>query len=124
MKARLGLAASLAAAATLARAGDAAGPVPVELFGIPVDFILFALTLLGVAIFHHHVLAVALSGLATIVIYKLTFTGFKTGGGTGGGTGGTNGGDTGVPDGGYGISLAIGALFFGFAHWKTGRSKS
>jgi Na+/H+ antiporter NhaD/arsenite permease-like protein len=52
--------------------------------GIPVDFILFALTLLSVAIFHHHVLAVALSGLATIVLYKLTFTGFKTGAGIGG----------------------------------------
>ena len=79
MKARLGLAASLAAAATLARAGDAAGPVPVELFGIPVDFILFALTLLGVAFFHHHTLRVALIGLGAIILYKLVFTGFKTG---------------------------------------------
>ena len=31
--------------------------------GIPVDFILFALTLLGVALFHHHTLQVALIGL-------------------------------------------------------------
>ena len=31
--------------------------------GIPVDFILFALTLLGVALFHHHTLYVALTGL-------------------------------------------------------------
>jgi Na+/H+ antiporter NhaD/arsenite permease-like protein len=45
-------------------------------FGIPVDFILFALTLLGVALFHHHTLAVALTGLATITLYKLGFTGF------------------------------------------------
>ena len=43
--------------------------------GIPVDFILFALTLLGVALFHHHTLAVALTGLATITLYKLSFTG-------------------------------------------------
>jgi hypothetical protein len=35
--------------------------------GIPVDFILFALTLLGVALFHHHTLQVALTGLAAIV---------------------------------------------------------
>ncbi|OGA00835.1 MAG: citrate transporter [Betaproteobacteria bacterium RIFCSPLOWO2_02_FULL_62_17] len=49
--------------------------------GIPVDFILFALTLLGVALFHHHTLAVALTGLATITLYKLAFTGFKTGAG-------------------------------------------
>jgi Na+/H+ antiporter NhaD/arsenite permease-like protein len=52
-----------------------------ELFGIPVDFILFALTLLGVALFHHHTLKVALIGLATIIVYKLVFTGFKTGAG-------------------------------------------
>ena len=53
-------------------------------FGIPVDFILFALTLVGVAIFHHKTLQVALTGLAAIVIYKLIFTGFKTGAGLGG----------------------------------------
>ena len=41
------------------------------LFGVPLDFILFALTLLGVALFHHHTLKVALIGLATITIYKL-----------------------------------------------------
>ena len=34
--------------------------------GIPVDFILFAATLLGVALFHHYVLKVALAGLATL----------------------------------------------------------
>ena len=50
-----------------------------EVFGVPVDFILFALTLLGVALFHHHTLRVALTGLAAIVIYKIAFTGFKTG---------------------------------------------
>jgi Na+/H+ antiporter NhaD/arsenite permease-like protein len=54
------------------------------LFGIPVDFILFALTLLGVALFHRYVLQVALTGLAIIVVYKLAFTGFKTGPGFGG----------------------------------------
>jgi len=51
----------------------AAGP---EVFGIPVDFILFACTLLGVALFHHYTLYVALTGLATITLYKLGFTGF------------------------------------------------
>ncbi|UGY14065.1 SLC13 family permease [Bradyrhizobium septentrionale] len=49
---------------------------PVLAYGIPLDFILFALTLLGVAIFHHHTLAVALTGLAAIVAYKLLFAGF------------------------------------------------
>ena len=38
-----------------------------EILGIPVDFILFALTLLGVAVFHHHTLRVALTGLAVII---------------------------------------------------------
>src|SRR3954466_3770030 len=52
---------------------------PVMLLGIPVDFILFGLTLLGVALFHHHTLPVALAGLAAIVGYKLIFTGFKFG---------------------------------------------
>jgi Na+/H+ antiporter NhaD/arsenite permease-like protein len=50
-------------------------------FGIPVDFILFALTLLGVALFHHWTLQVALTGLAAIIGYKLVFTGFKHGAG-------------------------------------------
>jgi Na+/H+ antiporter NhaD/arsenite permease-like protein len=54
------------------------------LFGIPVDFILFALILLGVAVFHHHTLPVALAGLSTIVIYKLAFTGFRYGTGLAG----------------------------------------
>src|SRR5688500_13090038 len=54
---------------------------PILLLGIPVDFILFGLTLLGVALFHHHTLAVALTGLGAITLYKLIFTGFKTGAG-------------------------------------------
>src|SRR5712664_2418927 len=52
--------------------------------GVPIDFVLFGLTLAGVALFHRHTLYVALIGLATIVIYKLGFTGFKTGPGIGG----------------------------------------
>ncbi len=55
-----------------------------EIAGIPIEFILFALTLLGVAVFHHHTLQVALTGLSVIIIYKLVFTGFKTGAGLGG----------------------------------------
>src|SRR5438045_7252145 len=52
--------------------------------GVPVDFVLFGLTLAGVALFHHHTLQVALAGLAVILLYKLGFTGFKTGPGFGG----------------------------------------
>src|SRR5687767_7799334 len=57
---------------------------PLFIFGIPVDFILFALTLIGVAVLHRHTLQVALTGLAAIVIYNLVFTGFKEGPGLGG----------------------------------------
>jgi Na+/H+ antiporter NhaD/arsenite permease-like protein len=46
------------------------------LMGIPLEFVLFAMTLLGVALFHHHTLMVALTGLATITLFKLGFTGF------------------------------------------------
>lgn len=46
------------------------------LAGIPLDFILFALTLLGVAVLHHHTLYVALTGLAVITAYKLGFGNF------------------------------------------------
>jgi Na+/H+ antiporter NhaD/arsenite permease-like protein len=55
---------------------DHSGP---QMFGIPLEFFLFALTLLGVAVFHHHTLAVAVIGLLVIITYKLLFTGFTTG---------------------------------------------
>lgn len=56
-------------------------PTPVMLGSVPVDFILFALTLLGVALFHRRTLEVALTGLAAILIYKFAFTGFTQGAG-------------------------------------------
>lgn len=61
----------------------AAGNSPI-VAGIPVDFILFALTLLGVALFHNATLYVALTGLTTISLYKILFAGFKTGVGVAG----------------------------------------
>jgi hypothetical protein len=51
---------------------------PLYFFGVPVDFILFGLTLLGVVFFHHHTLLVALTGVITIAFYKIVFTGFNT----------------------------------------------
>lgn len=48
-------------------------------FVIPMEFVFFALTLLGVALFHRHALHVALAGLAAIAIYKIAVTGFKSG---------------------------------------------
>ena len=49
------------------------------LFSIPIDFILFAATLLGIALFHHHTLRVALTGLGAILAYKFLVVGFKLG---------------------------------------------
>ena len=69
----------------LALASPAESPVQsIEVAGIPVDFILFALTLLGVALFHNQTFYVALTGLASIALYKLLFTGFRTGTGVAG----------------------------------------
>jgi Na+/H+ antiporter NhaD/arsenite permease-like protein len=73
--------ANVAGAVALAMPCSAWAADAPALAGIPVDFVLFALTLLGVALFHHHTLAVGLTGLAVITAYKLGFTGFKTGSG-------------------------------------------
>ena len=54
------------------------------IFSVPIDFVLFGLMLLGVALFHRRTLQVALIGLATITLYKIAFTGFKSGPGISG----------------------------------------
>ena len=54
------------------------------IFGIPIDFVLFGLTLLCIAVFHHHTMGVALAGLGIVVFYKIVFTGFNTGTGVSG----------------------------------------
>ena len=58
----------------------AAAPVePPALAGIPVDFILFALALIGIALFHHHTLPIAVGGLAVISLWKIGFSPFLEG---------------------------------------------
>jgi len=52
--------------------------------GVPIEFILFAAVLAGVALFHHHSLRVALIGLAVITLYKIAFSSFHEGTGVGG----------------------------------------
>src|ERR1700741_767086 len=52
---------------------------PVMLGPVPVDFILFALILAGIAFSHRPTLEVAVSGLVAVTIYKLAFSGFKQG---------------------------------------------
>ena len=81
-KSTAALAAALVLGASPALAATPGAAIePLQIAGIPVDFILFGLTLLGVALFHHHTLQVALAGLAAITGYKLAFTGFKFGAG-------------------------------------------
>lgn len=47
--------------------------------GIPVEFILFGLSLLGVALLHEFSLYIALTGLVTIALQRILVSGFKTG---------------------------------------------
>ena len=68
----------LAALALSAAPGTAPAGGP-TLAGIPIEFFLFGLTLLGVALFHAHTLKVALSGLVAIALFKILFSGFKSG---------------------------------------------
>jgi Na+/H+ antiporter NhaD/arsenite permease-like protein len=57
-----------------------AAPVePPALAGIPVDFILFALTLVGIALFHRHTLPIAVTGLVVISLWKMGFSPFPEG---------------------------------------------
>ncbi|MEQ1578508.1 MAG: SLC13 family permease [Hyphomicrobium sp.] len=58
--------------------------IPTFTNAVPVEFVVFALTLAGVAVFHHRTLQVALSGLGVLVAYKLADTGFKSGPGIAG----------------------------------------
>ncbi len=51
---------------------------------IPIDFVLFALTLIGVALFHHHTLRVAVTGLVVIAVYKTLASPFREGAGLAG----------------------------------------
>ncbi len=56
----------------------------VDAFGVPIDFILFGLTLLSLAFFHQHALRISLTGAAAIACYQIMFTGFKAGPGLSG----------------------------------------
>jgi Na+/H+ antiporter NhaD/arsenite permease-like protein len=79
-------AALLGALALLAIPGAswAAGVEPPAAGGVPIDFILFALTLAGVALFHRHTLAIAVSGLVVISLFKIVASPFPEGPGVAG----------------------------------------
>ena len=63
---------ALAAAPTTGFSGPQIGPVPVE-------FILFGLVLLGVAMAHQNTMRIALTGALVIAVYKMVFSPFTTG---------------------------------------------
>ena len=46
---------------------------------MPIEFILFSVTLVGIALFHHRTLLISSIGFMSISLYKLIFTGYKTG---------------------------------------------
>jgi Na+/H+ antiporter NhaD/arsenite permease-like protein len=55
-----------------------AGP---QVTGVPIEFILFACVLAGVALFHAYVLPIAVGGAIVIALYKIVASPFHTGGG-------------------------------------------
>jgi Na+/H+ antiporter NhaD/arsenite permease-like protein len=64
-----------------------AGAAPVEppaVAGVPIDFLLFGLTLIGVALFHHHTLPIAVGGMVVISLFKIAFSPFAEGPGVAG----------------------------------------
>jgi Na+/H+ antiporter NhaD/arsenite permease-like protein len=77
-------AALLLAAPLLARASEGTPFTGPRVGPVPVEFILFAMVLAGVALLHRHALKMAVGGAITIAIYKLLFSPFKTGAGLGG----------------------------------------
>ena len=68
------LAALPAAAAAATFSGPTVGVVPIE-------FILFGCILAGVALFHHKTFEIAVTGVLVILLYKILFSPFATGGG-------------------------------------------
>ena len=78
MRRLLGLLAAMAlliAPATAAAASTSASRSSPELLGIPLEFLLFGATLIGVALSHKHSLEIAVGGLIAITALKL-FLGF------------------------------------------------
>jgi Na+/H+ antiporter NhaD/arsenite permease-like protein len=81
----LSLFCSIAALSLIGLASFAEGAnIKANVSSLPIEFVLFGLTLLGIALFHRHTVPVALAGLTTITSYKLAFTGFQSGPGIGG----------------------------------------
>ena len=70
-----------APAALAAGEGSFAGP---RVGPVPVEFLMFGAVLLGVAMFHHFTLRIAVGGAVLISLYKIIVSPFKTGAGVAG----------------------------------------
>ncbi|MFI4951548.1 MAG: citrate transporter [Burkholderiales bacterium] len=82
-----GLTARLLAVSILLLLPAAAWAAPVEppaVAGIPIDFVLFAMTLAGVALFHRHTMPIAVGGMIVISLFKMVFSPFAEGAGVAG----------------------------------------
>ena len=77
----VGVAAFALPALAVAAEGSFVGPT---VGGVPLEFVLFALTLAGVALFHRHTMPIALGGAIVIAVYKIAVSPFRTGAGFGG----------------------------------------
>jgi Na+/H+ antiporter NhaD/arsenite permease-like protein len=77
----IALAVGLPAMPALAASGAFTGP---SIGAVPIEFVLFAGVLLGVALFHNFTLPIALGGAIVIALYKVMLSPFKTGAGVGG----------------------------------------
>jgi Na+/H+ antiporter NhaD/arsenite permease-like protein len=75
------LAMLLAGVSTTTCAAVFSGP---QLAGIPIEFLLFACVLAGVALFHSYVLPIAVVGAVVIALYKIAISPFRTGAGAAG----------------------------------------
>ena len=72
-----GLAAALLISPAIAFARSSfGGPMVAD---IPVEFILFAIVLLGVALFHRHTFPIAAGGALVIALYKIFLSPFASG---------------------------------------------
>ncbi len=67
---------AIVAATLMTAAAHAAGPM---IGPVPIEFLLFAAVLAGVALLHAHSLKVAVTGAIVIALYKIAFAGFATG---------------------------------------------
>lgn len=84
MRSTIARAVALLLCAVPALAAASGGPASPHLGPVALEFVLFAGVLLGVALFHHHTLPIALAGAGTIALYKIVFAPFHAGAGLAG----------------------------------------